>query len=321
MKAIVINEFGGPNTLSFQEMTKPQPQAHQVLIQVQAAGVNYADVMQRAGQYPFPIAFPAIVGQEVEGIVEAFGSEVSGWEVGQRVVAFTQDNLGGYAEHALANVADVFALPTSLPQGHATALLVQGLTAQKLLNHRPFASVIITAAAGGVGSMATQIARIKGATTVVALVGSDEKQQKAEQNGATHAINYRHADWADQLTKVLPEGADLVLDSVGGETGTTLVGHTAMGSSYLSYGMASGQPASIASFQLITRQIEARGVVLFYSTPDQRQAWFQELIQWVEAGKLTLDVQAYPLEDALQAHQAIEARQTTGKMVLTTQHN
>ncbi|MEJ7618773.1 MAG: alcohol dehydrogenase catalytic domain-containing protein [Pyrinomonadaceae bacterium] len=173
MKAIRIHEFGGAEQLRLDDIAKPQPNGDEVLIRTAAAGINYADTMLRAGKYLFRPPLPFTLGFEVAGTVEAVGENVGGWQAGQRVLAMMRG--GAYAEYAVANAAQVVPIPEGLSFGEATALLVQGLTACALLRDlRGGDTVLIHAAAGGVGSLLVQLAKQRGATVIGTASGADK---------------------------------------------------------------------------------------------------------------------------------------------------
>nr|MBA2340137.1 zinc-binding dehydrogenase [Pyrinomonadaceae bacterium] len=197
MKAIRIHEFGGAEQLRLEEVEKPQPAADEVLIRTRVAGINYADTMLRAGTYLMKPPLPFTPGFEVAGEIEAIGVEVKDAQIGQRVIATLQG--GGYAEYATAKSAQVIPLPDDLDFGKATALLVQGLTALGLLKSlRAGQTVLIHAAAGGVGSLLVQLAKLKGAR-VIGTASTAEKLDIVKSLGADAGINYTRADWTEQV--------------------------------------------------------------------------------------------------------------------------
>jgi NADPH:quinone reductase len=176
MNAIRIHEFGGAEKLRLEEIEKPQPKAEEVLIRNAAAGINYADIMLRNGQYLRQPRLPVIPGFEAAGTVEAIGANVTDWKMGQRVLALL--NEGGYAEYVVAHVSQLVRIPDGLEFGHATALLVQGLTAVALLRDLQAGQVVlIHAAAGGVGSLLVQLAKYKGAKVIA--------RRRAQRNSKT----------------------------------------------------------------------------------------------------------------------------------------
>ena len=313
MKAIVLKQYGGPDVLELQDAAMPGPAADEVLVKVQAVNVNYADVLVRRGIYPAGAPLPAIAPGEVEGVVEKAGAAVTHLRPGQRVTGFAP---AGYAEYAVLKAAQAICLPAGLPLGHG--LLGHALTAQNLLHQAEGCqSVVITAAAGGVGSMAVQLAVLKGVKNIIGLVGSREKVARVKALGATHAISYEEADWQQQVRAATGNtGADLVLDAVGGAIGGALVGLLAPKGTLVVYGSSSGQPTLVTAQELIFTGARVTGATLFTAPPEKLQQWAGEVIQYMEAGRLQLQVTPYPLADAAVAQEAVEGRKTMGKVVL-----
>ncbi|MHB8874737.1 MAG: quinone oxidoreductase family protein, partial [Myxococcaceae bacterium] len=190
MKAIRIRERGGPEALRLEEVETPSPRTGEVLVRVRAAGVNYADLMQREGTYPLPTRLPLTLGLEVAGTVGSLGPEVWGFAEGDRVLGGVG---GGYAEYAVARVANVVPLPDGLDFAAATALLIQGATAHLMLAAARVGhgqSVVVHAAAGGVGVLAVQLAKLRGAGPVIATASSARKLELAASLGADLGMDY-----------------------------------------------------------------------------------------------------------------------------------
>ena len=219
MRAVVFEDFGGPEVLRLKELDRPSPGAGQVLIEVEAAGVNFGDTMMHRGTYPLPQKLPARVGSEVAGYVRETGVGVEGVAEGERVMA-TLSEAGGYAEYAVADAARLTPLPHKAEAAQVLGLLFQGLTAYGLLHAVGFARdkrVLVTAAAGGVGSLLLQLARLRGAGQLLGAVGSGPKQRFAEELGADAGVNYRAADWhEDVLSLTDGAGVNVVFDAAGG---------------------------------------------------------------------------------------------------------
>lgn len=323
MKAIEVTKHGGPEVLQLVERPRPQPGAGQVLIEVKAAGINFADLMGREGTYPAAPPPPYIPGMEAAGIVSELGPGVSHLALGQRVASFVSS---GYAEFALAEAAQAVPIPDSLDDASATALLVQGLTAYFLLTSAgeltTGKSVEITAAAGGVGSLAVQIAKLLGAGTVIGLASTDEKRAIVTSLGADHAVDYTRPGWSEKVRGLTEgRGVDLYIDATGdtaGEGPSTL----APGGFWVIYGSQTGRGDGLTGKQfgeLIFGGRTIRGFTL-YSVLSNSTAIanaLHELLGWTAAGKLKIDTgHRFPLAEAAAAHAAIAARQTTGKVVL-----
>ena len=201
MKAIEVAAFGGPEELKLVDKPRPEPGPGQVLIEVKAAGINFADLLAREGKYPPGPKPPFTPGMEAAGVVAALGEGVTAPAVGTRVMSFI--SAGGYAEYALAEAAQAVPLPDALDFAPATALLVQGLTAYFLLKRaaelKPGQSVLVNAAAGGVGSLAVQLAKLFGAGTVLGTASTPEKRELVKSLGADEAIDYTQPGWADAV--------------------------------------------------------------------------------------------------------------------------
>jgi NADPH2:quinone reductase len=225
MKAVRIHETGSPEVLRVDDVDIPVPGQGQVLIRTGVAGVNFTDVMARQGVYISAGSaprLPVILGTEAAGVVAATGPGVPADLAGRRVVAFVH---GGYAEYAIAPLDLVTELQPGVDLAEATAYLVQGVSAWQLLRDRgrleSGQTVLVHAAAGGVGSLAVQLAKTLGAGTVIATAGSPAKQKLATELGADAVIDYTMPGWADDvLAATGGRGADIILDAVGGDMGS-----------------------------------------------------------------------------------------------------
>ncbi|MFN2456151.1 MAG: zinc-binding alcohol dehydrogenase family protein [Pyrinomonadaceae bacterium] len=315
MKAVRIHEYGGADALRVDEIEKPQAGAGEVLIKVAVAGINYADVMLRAGTYLTKPPLPLTPGFEVAGIIEAIGEGVGNLHTGQRVVARLAG--GGYAEYAVAQASGVVPVPDNLEFGTATALLVQGLTALGLLKKlREGQTILVHAAAGGVGSLLVQLAKHRGAR-VIGTASTTEKLALVKKLGADATINYTAADWTQQvLAATEGKGVDLLIEMVGGEIGSRNVACLAQGGTMIIYGAASGKDFQISALGLLGKNLTVRGYTLYSETPDTLATFTGELMSHIEAKRLRVMVQEFPFADAAAAHRALEGRQTTGKVVL-----
>ena len=316
MKAVRIHEYGGADNLRLDEIETPQPGADEILIKTAAAGINYADTMLRAGNYLMKPPLPFTLGFEVAGTIESIGANVKNFQTGQRVLAMVRG--GGYAEYATANAAQVVPIPEGLSFGEATALLVQGLTALGLLKDlRAGDSILIHAAAGGVGTLLVQLAKHKGAR-VIGTASTAEKLEKVIGLGADVGINYTEADWPKQVLAATDgAGANLIIEMVGGEIGKRNFECLATGGAMIVYGAASGEDFSISALSLLGKMQTVKGYNLNLETPQNMAAFTQELLANISAGNLEVSVTEFPLAQAAAAHRAIEGRKTTGKVVLT----
>ncbi len=315
MKAIRIHEFGGADNLRLDETEKPTPTADEILIKTAAAGINYADTMLRQNKYMFSPELPFTLGFEVAGTIETVGANVQNLTVGQRVLATIRG--GGYAEYAVADWRTIVPIPDDLDFGKATALLVQGLTALGLLQDlKSGQTILIHAAAGGVGSLLVQLAKHKGAK-VLGTASTTEKLEKVASLGADVGINYTEADWTDEVLAATDgKGADLIIEMVGGEIGRQNFKCLATGGTMLVYGAASGEDFQISALSLLFRMQTVKGYNLNFETRENMAAFTKELMSHIAENRLEVNVTEFPLEQAKQAHDALEGRKTMGKVVL-----
>jgi NADPH2:quinone reductase len=319
MRAIRFHEFGAADVLRLEEVEKPSLAAGLVLIKTEVAGINYADTMLRKGTYLVRPPLPFIPGFEVAGRVEALGEGVENLAAGRRVMAKMMG--GGYAEYAVVKAQHVTLVPDGLEFGAATALLAQGLTALGLLrNLKAGQSILVHAAAGGVGSLLVQIAKLKGAN-VIGTASTDAKLELVKELGADAAINYTEADWPEKVKAATPNGAgvDLLIEMVGGEVGEQNINCLATGATMIVYGAASGQDFAISALGLLGRNLTVSGYTLYCETEATLAKFTQELMEHVKENRLKVMVQEFPLEQAAAAHRAMESRSTTGKVVLRVQ--
>jgi NADPH:quinone reductase len=316
MKAIRVHELGGAEKLSLDEIEKPQPKSDEVLIKVVAAGINYADTMMRAGNYMTRPELPFTLGYEAAGTIEETGENVTNLQVGQRVLATVLS--GGYAEYATAKAHGVIPIPDELGFGEATALLVQGLTALGLLNEtKAGQTILVHAAAGGVGTLLVQLAKHKG-LKVIGTASSEQKLELVTRLGADAAVNYTEDDWTHEVLKTTEaKGADWIIEMVGGEiVGQNLKVLAKNGTMWI-YGAASGEDFRLSVLSLMQKNHIVRGYWLMNESIENRIAFTKELLGHIRAGRLQIQVTEFPLAQAAEAHRAIEGRKTTGKVVLT----
>ena len=320
MKAIRVEEVGGPEVLEYTDAPDPTPGPGEVVVEVAAAGLNFIDTYHRTGLYEVPLPFTP--GGEGSGRVIGLGPDVSGIAVGDKVG--WSGGLGSYAGRIVRPADDLIPVPDHVSLETAAALFIQGLTAHYLATDtyrlEPGSVCLIHAGAGGVGLLLTQIARVKGAT-VVTTVGSEEKAELSKEAGASEVILYRDVDFATELERRLgPRPIDVVYDGVGAATferGLDVLRPRGM---MVTFGNASGPVPEIAPLVL------SRKGSLFLTRPtladytsdrDERLGRTSDLFQWLTEGKLEVRIGAeYPLSDAADAHRALEGRKTTGKVLL-----
>ena len=318
MRAIQVTQFGGPEVLDIVEVPDPDPIPGLELIEVDAAGVNYADTHAVENSYLSAQELPFIPGAEVVGRTAD----------GRRLCGFTASGSGGYAERALVAPTATFEVPDGVSDAAALGLLVQGLTAWQLLRTSarmvPGESVVVHAAAGGVGSLAIQLSKLWGAGRVIAVASSEEKRQLVLDLGADVAVDSDSAG----LTAALREAnggkrVDIILEMVGGATTDASLRALGAFGRLVVYGMASRTPATpIAPSSLMTGSLSVIGFWLIDCMkvdPIGMVAQpLAELVRLVDAGEIRpLPGTAYPLDQARQAHEDMRARRTTGKVILT----
>lgn len=324
MRAIQMSETGGPQVLRAVEAARPVPGEGQVLIRVAAAGVNYTDVMARQGVYltrESAPALPAVPGSEVAGTVAAVGPGVAAPAVGSRVAALVH---GGYAEYAVAPAELAFPLPVEVDFAEAVGYLVQGITAMQLLRDcarmRAGERVLVHSAAGGVGTLAVQLAKELGASSVVATAGSRQKLELAASLGADVCVDYTQADWSQEVLAATDgHGVDIVLDAVGGDVTEQSLACLGSFGRLLVYGISNKRLATFAGTQLMARNQTVSGYWLRSRMAEEKGTTdvVPELLELAAQGKIKTVVQhVFPLDQAGKAHQAISDRQTVGKVVL-----
>lgn len=322
MKAIVCTKHGGPETLKLEELPDPQPGENEVLIKTEAIGVNYVDTMRRSGNHPTAPQTPFVPGIELAGTVAGIGSGVTSFHPGDKVMARCVSH-GAYAELVCAEERFTLARPDDVSAENAAALYVTGQTAYHALitmgNAAPGETVLITAAAGGVGSCAIQIAKILG-LTVVAASGSSAKCELCRQLGANFAVNYSSPNWSDEVAKFTDDkGANLILESVGGDVAKGCIRCWADQGRMVVFGRASGKPAIITGDDLLFghRQVAGMAVGRIIDDRETLQTSMEQLLKWVGQGSLRPVIgKTFRLEEAAAAHRELQQRETTGKILL-----
>ncbi len=325
MKAIRYERLGGPEVLELVDVPTPPPAAGEVLVQVEVAGVNFSDIGRRLGRYLDATPLPFVPGSEIVGWVCGLGAGVATLSVGDRVAGVTASRSGGYAEYCTIAADLVTRIDDGLDARRAVAVPNQGATALHVLETMARLKqgdlVAVTAAAGGVGSLAVQLARLLGAGTVVALASSARKLEHARGLGADVTVDVTSAGLAHQLRDATSgRGFDVVLDSVGGEVASALFDALAPFGRLVSFGVASGAPLWVASHTMLKRSVSVSGFHLdaVMAVPGRFSSTLERLYGLVESGALTPHVGLeVPLERAAEAHAAMESRTTMGKIVLS----
>jgi NADPH:quinone reductase len=323
MRAIQITRTGGPEVLEVKELPAPTPGTGQALVRIEASGVNFIDVYFREGRYPS--ALPFIPGQEAAGVVEAVGPEdpaqPTGLKVGDRVAWCGA--LGTYAEYALAPADRLVHVPDEITSKQAAAALLQGMTAHYLaFSTYPIQSgdsVLIHAGAGGVGLLLIQIAKRLGAR-VLTTVSTDEKAALARAAGADEVIVYTREDFATRVRELTNgNGLPVVYDSVGKSTFEGSLASLQRRGMLVLFGGSSGAVPPFDLIKLSTGSLfVTRPTLRDYMATRKELDWRSgDLFRWIADGSLNLRIEhTYPLTEAAQAHRDLEARKTTGKLLL-----
>lgn len=320
MDAIEVRSFGDSDVLEFVDRDMPEPGPGEVRIEVRAAGINFADIMQRRGHYHGGPQPPYVPGLEVAGVIDAVGEGVSR-EEGEAVVAMVDDH--GYAEYAIADASGLLPVPDGLSFEEAAGFPVQFLTAHNCLHSwgglEEGASVLIHAAAGGVGTAAVQLADHAGAT-VFGTASTAEKLDRAASLGCDHPINYETDDFVTVIDEKTDYGVDLVLDGVGGETTERSLDALAYFGRMVVYGAASGRPGRLQTDEVLFGNYEIIGYHLGRAIQLQPMRVLEavpELSSMLASGDLAVQFdRAFDLADADRAHEYIESRKSMGKVVL-----
>jgi NADPH2:quinone reductase len=320
MRAIRIGEWGGPEVLELvDDAPMPEPGDGEVLIRVTRSGINFADTHARENTYLARYELPLIPGGEVAGVVERDGA---GFTAGQRVVALV--GTGGYAEYAAAPAAVTIPIPDGVSDATALALLLQGVTAWHLYRTAGKVAegetVVVHAAAGGVGSLAVQLGRPMGAGRVIATASSEDKRALALELGADAAVDVGADDLAAALMEANGgERVDVVFEMAGGRVFDQSLKAMAPFARLVTYGIASGEPNQVSSGALMRRSHAVVGFWLFHclGRPGMFAEPLAELFAMAARGELrVVEGEAYGLSEARRAHEDLEARRTSGKLVL-----
>lgn len=323
-KSVQITRNGGAEVLELVKRDVGQPGAGEILLRHHAVGLNFIDVYQRSGLYALPL--PLQLGMEGAGVVEAVGDGVTHLQTGDRV-AYASNPPGSYCERRVMPATHVCKLPDNISFDTGAAMMLKGLTVQYLLKQCIPAEglqagdfVLFHAAAGGVGLIACQWAKALG-LQLIATAGSDEKCQIALANGASHAINYRTEDFAAKVKAITDgQGVKVVYDSVGKDTWEGSIASLRRFGLMVSFGNASGPvpPLSLAALAPKGLYVTRPSVFVYAHSRSATQAMADDLFNVVSSGKVNIHIaQRYALEQVRAAHEALEARQTTGSTILT----
>jgi NADPH:quinone reductase len=319
VRAVLVTSSGAADVLQVTEVDRPSPDAGQVLVRVAVAGVNYMDVYQRSGAVSLPTPF--VAGVEGVGTVVEVGDGVDDLPIGQRV-GWLRGGQGSYAEYVLVDAAMAVPVPDAVPDEAAAAVLMQGVTAHYLATDtyrvQPGDTVLVHAAAGGVGQLLTQVVRLRGGR-VIGTVSTEQKAEVARAAGAEEVLRYEEVPGrVKQLTG--GNGVAAVYDGVGGATFDASLASLRARGVLVVYGTSSGPtpPLEIPRLNSGGSLYVTRPTVVHYTaTRDELRARTDEVFGWVASGQLRVSIGGrFPLADAARAHQDLESRRTTGKLLL-----
>ena len=320
-KAIRISETGGPEVLKWEDVELADPSEGEVRLKHTAIGLNFIDCYQRSGLYP--IELPLTLGTEAAGVVEAVGPGVTNLKIGQRV-AYAGGQIGSYCEARNIDANVPVIIPDGIEDQTAAAMMLKGMTVHMLMfkcyQVKAGDTILVHAAAGGVGSIMCQWANALGAT-VIGTVGSEEKAEKAKANGCHHPINYSTEDFAARVLEITDDkGVPVVYESIGLNTYEKSMDSLSNFGTLVNFGNASGPIPAIEPLELMRRGSLAlsRPTLFNYTAdPEMRQQAAKDLFDVVASGKVKIEIgQTFPLADTAKAHIALESRQTIGSTVL-----
>ena len=321
-KAIRIHKTGGPEVLRWDDVNVGGLQAGEVRLRQTAVGLNFIDTYHRSGLYPVD-ALPTAIGMEGAGVVEEIGDNVQGFQVGDRV-AYAGGPIGSYAEERQMPASRLVKLPDTIDDQHGAALMLKGLTTQYLVRRcyhvKPGDTILIHAAAGGMGLLVCQWAKHLGAT-VIGTVSTREKAELAASHGCDHPILYREEDFVERVRELTNgEGVPVVYDSVGRDTFDGSLDCLRPLGLMVTFGQSSGPVPPLAVHELTARGslfLTRPTLATYTATREQLLANAAELFDVVKKGVVKIEInQTYPLQNAEQAHRDLESRKTTGATVL-----
>ena len=321
-KALLVYQPGEPDVMKWEDVDVGEPGEGELRVKHAAVGLNYIDIYFRSGEYPAPTS-PFCPGLEAAGTVEAVGAGVEGLQVGDRI-AYADLPMGSYTEARLFPARSVVKLPDDIDFETGAAMMLQGMTAEYLLRRtypvQAGDTVLIHAAAGGVGLIACQWARHLGAT-VIGTVGSDEKAELVKANGCHHPIVYTRENVFERVKELTDGvGVTVVYDAVGKDTFETSLDCLKPRGMMVSYGQSSGPIGAITLDDLKSRgciYLTRPSIMIYNSMPDEIRNSASALFDLVSTGHVKITInQRFPLADAASAHRALESRQTTGSTVL-----
>ncbi len=320
MKAVRVHTVGGPEVLRYEDVPEPTPKPGEAVVKIDAAGLNYIDVYYRSGLYKTDLPFT--LGLEAGGTVTAVGPGVTEVKVGDRV-AYTGVP-GAYAEYAAVPAARLVVLPAGVTTRQGAAAMLQGMTAHYLACTtyplKPGDTCLVHAAAGGVGLLLVQIAKMRGAR-VIGTVSTEDKARLARQAGADEVILYTQQDFEVEVKRLTGgKGVQVVYDSVGKTTWDKSLASLALRGTMVLYGQSSG-PVGLIDPQILNQKgslfLTRPSLFHYTATREELLQRAGEVLGWIRDGRLRLRTEhEFPLKDAAEAHRALEGRRTTGKVLL-----
>ncbi|WP_419903179.1 quinone oxidoreductase family protein [Kiloniella sp.] len=325
-KAVRFYEYGGADVLKYEDHDIGAPGEGQIRLKQTAVGLNFIDVYHRTGLYP-QASLPSGIGLEAAGVIEEIGPGVTDLHIGDRV-AYGTGPIGSYAEHRIIPADKVILIPERISDNHAASMMLQGMTTEYLIRRtycvQPGDTVLFHAAAGGVGSIATQWLNSLGAT-VIGTVGSEEKAALAKSNGCHHTINYKTDDFVDQVKDITDgKGVNVVYDSVGKDTFMGSLDCLKVRGTMVTFGNASGPVPAIEPLILNGKgglYLTRPSLAHYCGTHEDMVASATSLFNAVSSGSIKIEVkQSYALSEIQKAHQDLEARKTTGSTILIPDH-
>lgn len=315
-----IQRVGGPEVIEWLEEPLPAPGVGEVTVRHESIGVNYTDIYHRTGEYPVPV--PTGLGVEAAGVIEAIGSGVSRFKVGDRVV-YGGRPLGSYSTARTMPTERMVKIPDEIDSEKAASLLFKGLAVEYLVRQcypvKASETVLFHAAAGGIGQIATQWLKHIGAK-VIGTVSSDEKAVIARANGCAHVINYKTESFVDRVKEITGgKGVDVVYDAIGKDTVEASLQCLRPRGTLVNYGNTSGAPGPL-DFKILQKNslyVTRPSIAHYSSTTEQIEKASRLVFEMIRIGVIRADNPIrYPLKDAAKAHADLEGRKTTGSVVL-----
>jgi len=321
-QAVVIRTFGGPEVLVAEEVAVAPPGPGEVRIQQRAIGVNFHDCYVRSGMYD-TLTLPGIPGCEAAGVVTEIGPEVDGLRVGDRI-GYVTPLYGASASERVLPAALAIPIPGGVEDDVVAANLLRATTVDMLTRHvvqvQAGMTVLVHAAAGGVGRLLCQMAAHLGAT-VLGTVGSEAKAAVARAAGCAEPILYREVDFVSAVQDLAPDGVDVVYDAVGADTFDGSLAVLGIGGHLVNYGQSSGAVAPLAMSTLATKSLVVSRPIIFHylRNPQRYQEMGARALNWLAEGPLVAnEVQSFALDDAASAHRLLEARNPSGRSIILT---